>query len=181
MVCGLGFYGVAQYIGKIGGNIFLNVTISAACTIPGTLLSIPLMKCMGRKPLVISTLLITAICMFAIAVVPDSIPFGQVALACVAGAGFFIVFIVIYLYASEIFPTVVRNAGIGLVSMLCRVGSMAAPFVADMGSYEHWIPPFIFGILPLISAALSLFMPETKGVQLLNTIEEGEALGKKTP
>lgn len=119
--------------------------------------------------------------MFAIAVVPDSLKIGQVAFACIAGAGFFIVFIVVYLYASEIFPTVVRNAGIGLVSMLCRVGSMAAPFVADMGTLGHWIPPFIFGLMPLIAAALSLLMPETKGVQLLNTIEEGEALGKKAP
>lgn len=181
MVCGLGFYGVSQYIGKIGGNIFVNVAISAAVTIPGTLLSIPLMKCMGRKTLVVSTWLITAVCMCSIAVVPDSISFGQVALACIACAGYFIVFIVVYLYASEIFPTVVRNVGVGFVSMLCRVGSMAAPFVADMGSYEHWIPPVIFGILPVVAAALCLLMPETKGVQLINTIEEGEALGKKTP
>jgi hypothetical protein len=28
VVCGLGFYGLAQYMGQIGGNIFINVAIS---------------------------------------------------------------------------------------------------------------------------------------------------------
>lgn len=34
-VCGLCFFGVSQYVGETGGNIFKNVAISASLEIPG--------------------------------------------------------------------------------------------------------------------------------------------------
>ena len=37
-----------------------------------------------------------------------------------------------YQYSAEIFPTVVRNAGIGSSSCMARVGGIIAPFVADL-------------------------------------------------
>ena len=45
-----------------------------------------------------------------------------------ASAGFGIV----YQYSAELFPTVVRNAGMGSSSCLARVGGMIAPYVADL-------------------------------------------------
>lgn len=38
-VCGLCFFGVSQYVGETGGNIFKNVAISASLEIPGNLLT----------------------------------------------------------------------------------------------------------------------------------------------
>ncbi|XP_077295935.1 organic cation transporter protein-like isoform X2 [Arctopsyche grandis] len=174
LVCGFGYFGVSQYIGKLAGNIFVNVAVSATVTIPGTLISIPLMRRFGRKPLMIGTLVLTSICLFAIAVIPADAQMWQVVLACIGDVGMFIAFIVVYLYASEMFPTVVRNVGIGLSSMMARVGSMVAPYVASLGTYALWLPPVIFAIMPLIGASLCLLMPETKDCELLTTIEEAE-------
>lgn len=179
LVCGFGYFGVSQYIGKLAGDIFVNVAISATVTIPGTLISIPLMKRVGRKPLMIATFLLTTVCLFAIAALPKGTDLWQVVLACIGDVGMFIAFIVVYLYASEMFPTVVRNVGIGLCSMMARVGSMVAPFVAGLGVHVLWLPPVIFGIMPLISGLLCLIMPETKDCELLTTIEEAESFGKK--
>lgn len=49
IVCGLCFFGVAQFIGQLGGNIFINVAFSAATQIPGTLFSIWSMRVLGRR------------------------------------------------------------------------------------------------------------------------------------
>lgn len=38
---------------------------------------------------------------------------------------------IIYLYASEVFPTEVRQRGMGTATMVAKVGSMAAPFLVD--------------------------------------------------
>ncbi|CAB3226708.1 unnamed protein product [Arctia plantaginis] len=72
------------------------------------------------------------------------------------------------------FPTVVRNAALGICSMMARVGAMLAPFVANMKQHGKWCAPVAFGIFPIVSALLCLMLPETKDCELLMTIEEGE-------
>lgn len=44
-------------------------------------------------------------------------------------------FSMVYVYSSELFPTVVRNAGMGSSSCMARVGGMTAPYIADLVSF----------------------------------------------
>lgn len=39
-------------------------------------------------------------------------------------------FAIIYQFSAELFPTVVRNSGIGVSSMCARVGGLMAPFIS---------------------------------------------------
>ena len=39
---------------------------------------------------------------------------------------------IIYLFSSELFPTSIRNTGMGCCSMVARVGSMTAPFIIGL-------------------------------------------------
>ncbi|KAI8500763.1 hypothetical protein Bbelb_215810 [Branchiostoma belcheri] len=88
-------------------------------------------------------------------------------------------FAVIYIFSAEIFPTVVRQIGIGMSSMNARVGGMVAPFVNLLG--RHWAPmPYvIFGGASIAAGLLALLLPETVGRKLPETIEEAENIGKK--
>lgn len=68
----------------------------------------------------------------------------------------------------------------GTSSMCARFGSMSAPFVAGLAEFEHWLPPLIFGISPLIGAAMCYLLPETVDCELPDTLEEAEEFGKKS-
>jgi MFS family permease len=160
--------------------MFVNVAISAALELPGTIICIYMMKTLGRKKTLISSHTVTGIAMLIIAFVPQSEAWLIVTLASIGIVGMSISFPTVYLYAGELFPTVVRNIGIGTASMLARIGSMIAPFVALSGGYAHWLPPVIFGLTPLVGAVLVFFLPETKDRPLPETIEDGENFGKKT-
>ena len=41
-------------------------------------------------------------------------------------------FTTMYLYSAELYPTIVRNAGMGASSCMARVGSMVAPYIANL-------------------------------------------------
>ena len=43
-------------------------------------------------------------------------------------------FAVIYVWSAELFPTMVRNSGMGSSSMMARVGGMVCPYIADLVS-----------------------------------------------
>ena len=51
-------------------------------------------------------------------------------LALIGKAGAAGSFGLVYLFTSEIMPTVVRNGGLGLCSALARAGAMVAPYIA---------------------------------------------------
>lgn len=178
LTCSYCFYGVSQYVGQLSGNAFINVAASASVTLLGSLCSIPLMKVMGRKTIVIIFNFICAFCLLILAVLPEG-P-GTVVCASVGVVSSFVVFVVVYLYCTELFPTVVRNAALGFSSMMARVGSMIAPFVIASSSLGTWVPPVLFAVLPLIAGFVAFLLPETKGCELMVTIEEGEQFGKKT-
>lgn len=48
------------------------------------------------------------------------------------------------------------------------------------GEFNVYLPPMVFGTFPLIGAVLCLLLPETRGAQLPQTIEDGERFGLKT-
>lgn len=115
----------------------------------------------------------TGVSCLLITVIPQS-GASNLTLGCIGLWGLSISFATVYLYAGELFPTVVRNSGVGLASTVARIGSMAAPFVATLSHTSPWLPPLIFGATPLIGAALCIILPDTRGRKLPDTLEEGE-------
>ena len=57
-----------------------------------------------------------------------------VALANIGKFGISAAFAVIYVWSAELFPTMVRNSGMGSSSMMARVGGMVCPYIADLVS-----------------------------------------------
>lgn len=176
--CGSCFFGLAQYMGHLDGNIFVNVAASATLELPGTVIVLFLISRVSRLKLLMGGNFLTALSLLSIIVIND--PTARVCLASIGLAGMAISFPTVYLYSSEIFPTVVRNIGVGLGSVCARLGSIIAPYIATVGKIQPWLPPTIFGVGQLIGAGLCLLLPETMDCELPETIEDGENFGKKT-
>ena len=85
----------------------------------------------------------------------------------------------IYLYTSELLPTSVRNAALGTSSMCGRIGAIVSPYIASLKVYGMWIPLVIFGVNALLSGFLILFLPDTLGRELPESIRDALKLGKE--
>ncbi|NWX20138.1 S22AD protein, partial [Aegotheles bennettii] len=71
-----------------------------------------------------------------------------------------------YVYAAELFPTVIRQTGVGLCSMSARVSGIMAPLIFLLGQYHRAIPMAIFGSVPVVGGLLCFLLPETRGIEL---------------
>ncbi|XP_017494539.1 PREDICTED: organic cation transporter protein-like [Rhagoletis zephyria] len=178
VVC-LVYYGVSQFLTALTGNIFLNVFVAAIMGVPGTCICVPATKYMGRRLTLFISNLVSGISLTLLAFGPHFGGTVRVLLATIGLFGASVTFPNVYLYAGELFPTVVRPTGVGLCSFVGRVGSIVAPWIEGLKLYDIGLPPAVFGIFALLAAASVWLMPETKGYPLPETIEDGNTFGKK--
>ncbi|XP_067667759.1 solute carrier family 22 member 3-like [Haliotis asinina] len=85
-----------------------------------------------------------------------------------------------FFFTPEMFPTNLRNFGLGTSSACSRLGGMLAPFSSLLAEYVEWAPGTIFGVCCLLATVLVNILPETMGRELPQTVDDVEAWHKKT-
>ncbi|KAK3925857.1 Organic cation transporter protein [Frankliniella fusca] len=175
------YYGLSLNTGQLAGNPFLNLFVAGVVDVPSYILTGILMNLWGRRSL-ISTLMILGglACITAAFLSSGDDPVaGTAATAIVMIGKFFIAgsFAIIYNYSTELFPTAVRNTALGASSMCARISGALCPFISLLDSLNKSLPSTIFGCVAITSGLLSLFLPETLGRPLPQTMEEGEHFG----
>nr|XP_046146933.1 solute carrier family 22 member 13-like [Oncorhynchus gorbuscha] len=75
---------------------------------------------------------------------------------------------------AELYPTVVRQNGVGLNSMCARVAGILAPLIRLLEVYHYSIPMLIYGILPFLGGGLCFMLPETLNTELQDHTEPQE-------
>ena len=81
-------------------------------------------------------------------------------------------------YAAELLPTPVRSQGVSLIHIFGIIAHTLAPYIIDSAKVWEGFPMLIIGIVSFAGAALVLFLPETVGHSLPQTINQGEEFGK---
>lgn len=77
------------------------------------------------------------------------------------------VFAVVILHTAELFPTNLRSSAIGTSSTMAHVGSISAPYIADLLGLVRWyIPTTICGVTAIMAGMLVLLLPETEHMDL---------------
>ncbi|KAJ8316719.1 hypothetical protein KUTeg_005729 [Tegillarca granosa] len=182
------YYGLSLNTGNLGGNFFLNLAISGLVEIPAYTLAILFLDRLGRKKChSFSMILGGAACLstiFSITYGGESLQGVTTALAMIGKLGSSAAFSIIYVFSAELFPTVVRNAGIGASSCCARIGVMAAPYIVDStkmikSDFGQSVPLVVFGAASVFAGLLSLLLPETLGQHLPETLEDGKLFGTK--
>lgn len=83
--------------------------------------------------------------------------------------------IISYVYSVELFPTVVRGVAISGAYMCGRLGGLATPFLNDLCVTVHGsMSNVVAGGLCLLSGLLAWRLPETKVLDLPDTIQQEE-------
>ncbi|GFT87340.1 organic cation transporter protein [Nephila pilipes] len=174
------YYGLSYNTNDLAGNPYLNFFIAGIVELPCRALIFYSVKRWGRRPTIVAFMAVLGLAYASILLVPADLSwlgtsFAMVGKFCVTGS-----FGLLYLYTTELFPTVVRNVALGSCSMCARVGSILAPFVRELGKATHpAVPNLMFALLALSASLLTLLLPETRGQELPDSLQEGEDFGQK--
>lgn len=171
------YYGVSFSAGAFGGNRYLVFFLTSLIEIPSNYTAIVACKKIGRKKTTIIGLIISSIAS-AVAVLfqrdlsNTGFLVARIIFASVI-AKFFInmAFATIYVFSTELFPTVVRNLGVGSSSAVGRVGSMAAPYLIWLVRFHVLVPYSIIAALCLAASVLCCLLPETKDAPTLEVMD----------
>ncbi|XP_006115079.1 solute carrier family 22 member 3 [Pelodiscus sinensis] len=171
------YQGLVMRLGIIEGNLYLDFFISGAVELPAALLILLTIDRIGRRlPFAISNIVAGVACLIT-AVLPADILWLKTSVATLGRLGITMAFEIVYLVNSELYPTTLRNFGVSLCSSLCDLGGIIAPFLLfRLAAIWMELPLIIFSVLAVVCGILVLFLPETKGISLPETVEDVEQL-----
>ncbi|KFR17425.1 Solute carrier family 22 member 13, partial [Opisthocomus hoazin] len=165
------YYGLSLNVTNFGLDIYLTQLAFGAVELPARFCCIFLLQWFGRKKTQAVLLLLSGLMCLIITGIPEDQPVATTVLAITGKFTATASFSTSYVYAAELFPTVVRQTGVGLCSMSARAAGILAPLIGLLGQYHQAIPMAIFGSAPVVGGLLCILLPETRGTDLVDNTE----------
>ncbi|XP_070699276.1 organic cation/carnitine transporter 2-like [Pempheris klunzingeri] len=167
-----GYFGLSLNTSRLHVNPYISCFISAAVEVPAYISSWLALRFLPRQLSVTCILLLGAVSLYFIQLVPQSLSNLSLALEMLGKFGLTTGTALMFAYTAELYPTVLRNTATGTCTMVSRVGSCIAPFLLQLGVYFKYIPYITLGTLAVVSAVAVLFLPESFGRPLPETIQQ---------
>ncbi|CAI9619190.1 unnamed protein product [Staurois parvus] len=168
------YYGISFHVTGFGQSPFLTHFIFGAIELPAKLGLYLLLDRIGRKMCQGGSLIITAACIALTCLIPIDSGNWQTLVATL-GKGFSeAAFTTAFLFTAELYPTVIRQTGLGFCSFMTRLGSSLAPLVILLEDNWLFLPPVVFSLMSLVSGIAAFLLTETSHLQLPETIQDVE-------
>ncbi|XP_062400089.1 solute carrier family 22 member 6-A [Sardina pilchardus] len=165
------YYGLSLGVSSLGVDLYLTQFIFGLVEIPARSMVLVALPWSRRIPQSFFLAVGGVACLLTLTVPADK-PQVVTGLALVGKFGITASFAIIYIYSAELFPTVLRQTGIGMASMFARMGGVLAPLINMLRDPAPTVPMVIFGCAPLLGAALALALPETANQPLPDNLED---------
>ncbi|XP_077677609.1 solute carrier family 22 member 6-A-like [Eretmochelys imbricata] len=174
------YYGLAMDLQNFNVNIYLTQLIFGAVDFPAKFISVLTIIFIGRRFSQAFSLVLAGLCILANIFVSQELQTLRMVFAVIGKGSLAASFNCAYIFSGELFPTVIRQTGLGLGSTMARVGSIMAPLVLLTGEFFPSLPLIIYGSAPILSGIATSLLPETHNVPLPETIDEVERQSKHT-
>lgn len=152
------YYGLTLNVKNLGTDLHISVMLNAAAEMPAYALTALLVKRCGRRKMMVSTTWASAAFCIAAACMAATARTACAVMGVFAVTG---TFNLLYIYTTELFPTTVRNAALGVVS---QTGAIVVVLGRDR-------PFWVFGVCGAVGGLLVLLSPETVDRPLYDTME----------
>ncbi|NXX20999.1 S22A7 protein, partial [Podargus strigoides] len=168
------YYGMSMNLTGFGLNMYFSQFVFGIIEIPAKMIVYVLVNRVGRRPSQAWALILTGLCIGANVIIPKSFTSLRSVVA-VMGKGFSeAAFTTVYLYTSELYPTVLRQNGMGYTSFMARLGGALAPLVFLLDEVWRSLPEVTYCGIAVCCGSVAFLLPETLNVRLPEGIEDVE-------
>ncbi|XP_036909066.1 solute carrier family 22 member 20-like [Sturnira hondurensis] len=167
----MAYYGLAMDLQKFGFSVYLVQVLFGVIDIPAMLVATTTMIYVGRRATLASFLILAGLMVIANMFVPEDMQALRTAQAALGKGCLASSFICVYLFTGELYPTEIRQMGMGFTSVNARLGGLAAPLVTVVGEFSTILPPVAFGATSILAGLAVCFLAETRNTPLVETIE----------
>uniref|UniRef100_A0A8C3S3T5 Major facilitator superfamily (MFS) profile domain-containing protein n=2 Tax=Chelydra serpentina TaxID=8475 RepID=A0A8C3S3T5_CHESE len=172
MIISVGYFGLSLDTPNLHGDAYVNCFLSAVIEVPAYIIAWVLLRNLPRRYSMAAALFLGGCVLLFIQLVPPHLHVVSIILVMLGKFGITSSFAMVYVYTAELYPTVVRNMGVGASSMASRLGSILSPYFVYLGAYDRFLPYILMGSLTVLTGILTLFLPESYGMPLPDTIEQ---------
>ncbi|KAK7083076.1 hypothetical protein SK128_012595 [Halocaridina rubra] len=179
-VSSLVFYGLSLSAKNFSANVYIYIFLGGLAEVPAYSLTSIIVARFGRRLSLAVCFFFCGVSLIVLIITPTDISWMVILLAMVGKLGISSAGQMVYLYLSELYPTEYRLQGLGTAILAQRIGSILAPLsVQILGPLAWWAPSVLMGILALLAGMATLFLPETLGAILPDTLPDLEELFSK--
>ncbi|XP_061686402.1 LOW QUALITY PROTEIN: solute carrier family 22 member 7-like [Syngnathoides biaculeatus] len=170
----IAFYGITFNITGFGLNAYLTQLLYSSVEVPGKLSIFFLLDRIGRKRTQVGMLTMLTLSLGINILIPKEMSTLRTVVA-IMGKGFASgSFGTTVLYSSELFPTVVRQNGMGYNSSMARIGVALAPLILLLDDVWKKLPQVVLFSSAVLAVIVASLLPETRHRCLPETIEDIE-------
>lgn len=171
---GIVYLGMPLSLGNLSLNLYLNVALNALSELPASLLTFLLIGKVNRKACVMGLALVSGICSLGCVVSMQWDIGFQIPLELLSFFSGCTAVDVLLIYALELFPTCVRNSAVAMVRQAIVFSGVVSPLVVAVGGENGWLSYGVFGVTIGACGLFVVWLPETRGRTLCDTMEEEE-------
>ncbi|KAI5732557.1 hypothetical protein M8J76_001680 [Diaphorina citri] len=176
MALSLLFDGHVRQVENLGTNFFITFSLASATEFPADTLLTFTLDTWGRRWYACITMVLSGV----FSLMSCSLETGTLSVG-FALVGRFLVNISYNIglqYAAEVLPTVLRGQGVALIHTMGFVASILSPFIVYLAVINPMLPLGVLGIVGIVAGVLCLFLPETMGKDLPQTMQDFENFGR---
>ncbi|KAI3995660.1 hypothetical protein MKX01_031433 [Papaver californicum] len=179
---GMMYHGIPLGVGSLSSSLYSSVTLNALAEIPlfqqpSSVITYFVIGRLKRRSSMLFFTMLGGICSIMCVIIHEGQQALRISVELISFFSTCTAFDVLLIYTLEMFPTCVRNSALSMVRQALIFGGMFSPILiaAERGVDDNGLLSYgVFGLVICVCGLFIVFLPETRGEIICDTMDEEE-------